>query len=58
MVDPSGKFNIPAWLEAAGVGRTLIDYGPGDAIFTQGDPCEHVWYIDAGDVHGQCTGSP
>jgi len=50
MVKRSEKFNIPAWLEAAGVGRTLVDYGPGDVIFTQGDPCEHVWYIDCGDV--------
>jgi CRP/FNR family cyclic AMP-dependent transcriptional regulator len=44
------KLNIPAFLEAAGVVKTLSHYGRGDAIFTQGDPCEHVWYIDAGDV--------
>jgi CRP-like cAMP-binding protein len=38
------------WLQAAGVDRTRVDYGPGHALFTQGDPCEHVWYIDTGDV--------
>ena len=41
---------ISAWLQTAGVDRTLVDYGPGHAIFTQGDPCEHVWYIDSDDV--------
>jgi CRP/FNR family cyclic AMP-dependent transcriptional regulator len=41
---------LPAWLQAAGVNRPRVDYGPGHGIFTQGHPCEHVWYIDAGDV--------
>jgi CRP/FNR family cyclic AMP-dependent transcriptional regulator len=50
MVQRSDRCNLPGWLQAAGVGRTLVDYGPGHAIFTQGDPCEHVWYIDAGAV--------
>jgi CRP/FNR family transcriptional regulator, cyclic AMP receptor protein len=44
------KLNIPAFLEAAGIVRTLVHYGRGDAIFTQGEPCERVWYIDSGDV--------
>ncbi len=42
--------NISALPAAAGVVKTLVHYGRGDAIFTQGDPCEHVWYIDSGDV--------
>jgi CRP/FNR family cyclic AMP-dependent transcriptional regulator len=41
---------LPAWLQAAGVDRTPVDYGPGHAIFRQGDPCAQVWYIAAGDV--------
>jgi CRP-like cAMP-binding protein len=42
--------NIPALLEAAGIVRTLVHYGRGEPIFAQGAPCEHVWYIDSGDV--------
>ena len=50
MTKPPQKLNIPAFLEAAGIVRTLVHYGRGEPIFAQGDPCEHVWYIDSGDV--------
>jgi CRP/FNR family cyclic AMP-dependent transcriptional regulator len=49
-VTRSDTDTLPAWIQAAGVDRTRVDYGPGQAIFTQGDPCAHVWYIAAGDV--------
>jgi len=32
------------------VAKTIVQYGRGDAVFTQGDPCEHVMYIQAGGV--------
>jgi CRP-like cAMP-binding protein len=43
-------FNARAFLETAGVAKTIVQYGRGDAVFTQGDPCEHVMYIQAGGV--------
>jgi CRP/FNR family cyclic AMP-dependent transcriptional regulator len=50
LVTRSDTDTLPAWLLAAGVDRTHVDYGPGQAIFTQGDPCAQVWYIGAGVV--------
>jgi CRP-like cAMP-binding protein len=43
-------FNAQAFLESAGVAKTTVQYARGDAIFTQGDPCEHVMYIQTGAV--------
>ncbi len=42
--------NVPAFLASVGVPKTIVQYGRGDAIFTQGDPCEDVWYIESGHV--------
>jgi CRP-like cAMP-binding protein len=43
-------FNAQAFLESAGVARTVVEYGRGDTIFTQGDACDGVLYIQAGGV--------
>ena len=43
-------FNAQAFLESAGVSKTIVQYGRGDAVFTQGDVCEHVMYIQSGGV--------
>jgi CRP/FNR family transcriptional regulator, cyclic AMP receptor protein len=43
-------FNAQAFLESAGVAKTVVHYGRGDAVFTQGDACKHVMYIQAGGV--------
>jgi len=43
-------FRAEAFLESAGLAKTIAQYGRGDAIFTQGDACEHVMYIQAGGV--------
>ena len=43
-------FNAQTFLESAGVAKTIVQYGRGDAIFTQGDACEHVMYNQAGGV--------
>ena len=47
---PAPVFNATAFLEAAGVARTIAKNRPGKAIFTQGDACEHVMYIQTGGV--------
>jgi CRP/FNR family transcriptional regulator, cyclic AMP receptor protein len=46
----AAAFNAQTFLESAGVAKSIVQYGRGDAIFTQGDACEHVMYIQAGGV--------
>jgi len=43
-------FSAEAFLASAGVAKTIVQYGRGEAIFTQGDSCEHVLYIQSGGV--------
>jgi len=43
-------FNAQAFLDSAGIAKTFVEYGRGETIFTQGDPCEHVMYIQSGGV--------
>jgi CRP/FNR family cyclic AMP-dependent transcriptional regulator len=43
-------FNAQAFLDSAGVAKNVVRYARGDAIFTQGDACGHVMYIQAGGV--------
>ena len=33
-----------------GVAKTVVQYGRDETIFRQGDPCEHVMYIQSGGV--------
>src|SRR5712691_5139437 len=43
-------FSAQAFLDSAGVSKTVREYGRGETIFTQGDPCRHVMYIKGGGV--------
>ena len=43
-------FNAQAFLESAGVAKTFVEYGRGETVFTQGEPCDHVLYIQSGGV--------
>ena len=43
-------FNAQAFLDSAGVARTIVEYQPADVIFRQGDPCKSVLYIQRGGV--------
>jgi CRP/FNR family transcriptional regulator, cyclic AMP receptor protein len=43
-------FNAQAFLESAGVAKTNAQYRRGEAVFSQGDACEHVMYIQSGSV--------
>jgi len=45
-----GTFNAEAFLDSAGVARTIVEYRRADVIFTQGDPSESVLYIQKGAV--------
>jgi len=43
-------FDAQAFLDSAGVSRTVVRFLPGDVIFRQGDACTHVMYIQSGNV--------
>ena len=43
-------FNAQAFLDSAGLAKTIVQYGRDEAIFTQGEPCEHVLYVQSGGV--------
>jgi CRP-like cAMP-binding protein len=43
-------FDAQAFLDSAGISKKIVEYRRGDVIFTQGNPCEHVLYIQKGNV--------
>jgi CRP/FNR family transcriptional regulator, cyclic AMP receptor protein len=43
-------FNAQTFLDSAGLAKKIVEYGRGDTIFTQGDPCEDVLYVQTGGV--------
>jgi CRP-like cAMP-binding protein len=43
-------FNAQAFLESAGVAKTGSEYARSESVFAQGDPCDHVFYIQSGGV--------
>jgi len=43
-------FNARAFLASAGVSKTFAEYGRNETVFTQGDACDHVLYIQTGGV--------
>jgi CRP/FNR family transcriptional regulator, cyclic AMP receptor protein len=47
---PPPAFEAQRFLESAGVAKTIAKYSRGEAVFTQGDACEHVMYIQAGGI--------
>ena len=51
MRSKSGRsFNVQEFLDSEGLARKIVEYRPADAIFTQGDVCESVLYIQKGSV--------
>jgi CRP/FNR family cyclic AMP-dependent transcriptional regulator len=44
------EFNAQAFLDSAGIAKNVVQYGRDELIFTQGDICEHVLYIQSGGV--------
>jgi CRP-like cAMP-binding protein len=43
-------FDPQALLDSTGVARTVVAYDTGQAIYSQGGPCETVMYIQKGEV--------
>ena len=46
----SPAFDAQAFLDSSGVSKAIVEYRRGDTIFTQGDACEDVLYIQPGGV--------
>jgi CRP/FNR family cyclic AMP-dependent transcriptional regulator len=43
-------FNAQAFLDSAGMAKTVIKYGRNDVVFTQGEASEDVLYIQSGGI--------
>jgi CRP/FNR family transcriptional regulator, cyclic AMP receptor protein len=43
-------FNAQAFLDSAGTAKTIVEYRRGEGIFSQGDACDSVMYIQKGGV--------
>ena len=43
-------FDTEAFLHSAGVARTIAEFEKKDALFSQGDPCKNIMYIQKGEV--------
>ncbi len=43
-------FDAQAFLDSAGVERRIVEFRRAELIYSQGDPCEAVLYIQAGNV--------
>jgi CRP/FNR family transcriptional regulator, cyclic AMP receptor protein len=47
---PAPTFDARAFLESAGVARTVAQYARGEAVYTQGDVCDHIMYVQTGGI--------
>lgn len=43
-------FNAKEFLDASGLQGTVTSYSVGEPIFTQGDPCDQIMYVQSGGV--------
>ena len=49
MADPStSAFDPAAFLASAGLGRRIVEVAAREAFFTQGEPADHVFYLQSG----------
>ena len=46
----AGSFDVQAFLDSGGVARRVAEYQSGAVIYSQGDPCDSVLYIQKGGV--------
>jgi CRP/FNR family cyclic AMP-dependent transcriptional regulator len=47
---PKASFNAQQFLDSAGVARRVAEFKKKETIFSQGDPCRSVFYIQKGGV--------
>jgi CRP/FNR family transcriptional regulator, cyclic AMP receptor protein len=46
----AGEFSVQGFLDSTGIAKTVMQYHRGETVFTQGDACDHVWYIQSGGI--------
>src|SRR5215213_3338372 len=46
----TSSFDVQGFLESSGINRKIVEYRRAAVIFTQGDACEHVLYLQKGGV--------
>lgn len=46
----AADFDVQTFLASAGLAKTIVQYAANDKIFTQGDPSNHVLYVQSGNV--------
>lgn len=49
--EQDSAFDVEAFLAKAGGGRTISEYDKGEVVFSQGDPADSVFYIQAGMIN-------
>jgi CRP/FNR family cyclic AMP-dependent transcriptional regulator len=45
-----GPFDVQGFLDSTGVAKTVVRYSRGDTVFSQGQPCDHIMYIQSGGI--------
>jgi CRP/FNR family transcriptional regulator, cyclic AMP receptor protein len=50
LAKPAAAFDAQSFLDSSGVSKSISEYGRGEIIYKQAEPCEHVLYIQAGAV--------
>jgi len=45
-----GTFDAENFLNSTGVARTMMEFGKNETLFSQGDACKNIMYIQKGDV--------
>ena len=51
------RFKVEKYLQTAGVERKIVNYSKGQVIFSQGEPCHGVMYLQRGGVKLSITSS-
>ena len=46
----NSSFDVQGFLDSSGINRKIVEYRRAAVIFTQGDPFEHVLYVQKGGV--------
>jgi CRP-like cAMP-binding protein len=50
MATGTSSFNAQAFLDSTGLSKRIVEYGRAEVIFSQGDRCESVMYVQNGGV--------
>jgi len=46
----AADFSVQGFLDSTGIATKVMQYRRDETVFTQGDVCAHVWYIQSGGI--------